>query len=94
MSMRQCHAPRVGADVVQDAIYRVPTAFDCHDSHAGGRNISVNELYENIVQLKLPAAIANTVIMTIFADIKTKPDSLTSQGLPGINTAKVVLSFD
>ena len=25
---------------------------------------------------------------------KTKPDSLTSQGLPGINTAKVVLSFD
>ena len=26
--------------------------------------------------------------------IKTKPDSLTSQGLPGINTAKVVLSFD
>lgn len=27
-------------------------------------------------------------------DIKTKPDSLTSQGLPGINTAKAVLSFD
>ena len=25
---------------------------------------------------------------------KTKPDSLTNQGLPGINTAKIVFSFD
>lgn len=33
-------------------------------------------------------------ISQLESNIKTKPDSLTSQGLPGINTAKVVLSFD
>ena len=34
------------------------------------------------------------IIRILESGIKTKPDSLTSQGLPGINTAKVVLSFD
>ncbi len=35
--------------------------------------------------------LTNHAEMIIFALIKTKPDSLTSQGLPGINTAKVEL---
>lgn len=36
----------------------------------------------------------NPMKMITFAGIKTKPDSLTGQGLPGINTTKVVLTFD
>lgn len=40
------------------------------------------------------SVVPNLAEMIIFALIKTKPDSLTSQGLPGINTANVVLSFD
>lgn len=41
-----------------------------------------------------PTVVPNPKKIIIFAAIKTKPDSLTSQGLPGINTTKVVLSFN
>lgn len=53
-------------------------------------NFAVKHLFRS---LALP--LDTRLQMNIFANIKkTKPDSLTSQGLPGINTGKAVLSFD